>query len=65
MTPLQLFVGNSDQTSWVVNGFNLPLVATSVRLIAVKWETSPGLRLDFIGCLGKYYKAKIAFLDQK
>ena len=63
VSPFQLFVGNSDQTSWATNGFNFPLVAISVRLIAVKWETRPGLRLDFIGCLGKILDKQNSFLS--
>jgi len=47
---VQIFSGNSDRNSYVINRFPQPLTARYFRLIAETWFTHISVRLEYITC---------------
>ncbi|XP_017781781.1 PREDICTED: hemocytin [Nicrophorus vespilloides] len=48
------FLGNYDENSPLINNFDLPILATYVKIFPVKWQKNIALRIELHGCFEPY-----------
>lgn len=46
----QIFIANKDRSSVRQNKMPLPVIASKIMLIPVKWHDNVGLRMEVYGC---------------
>ena len=50
------FLGNFDENTPIVNSFDLPILATYIKVLPIKWEKNIQMRIEPHGCFHPYRK---------